>query len=293
VYLGIDASVRWLQTAGKGFEFWTDFRYRDDTKDPFYGLGLTSPPAASADYAIRTNDLIARAVGRVRPWLRVGADVGYFSPEVRRGRDRRIPSIEQVFTDITAPGLAQQPNFLHDSIFLEIDGRDAPGFPRRGGLYRTTYALWNDRTLDQYDFRRFDVEGSQFFSVASKDVIALHLVLEYSNNAPGDRVPFYLLPFAGGGDTLRAFREFRFRGENSGVFNAELRHQVHSMVHVAAFVDAGKVAHDWEDINPSDLKTSYGAGVRAGTAKQVFFRLDVAAGGDEGARVFVKFAPAF
>jgi hypothetical protein len=293
VYLGVDASVRWLQTAGKGLELWTDFRYRDDTKDPFYGLGLTSPPAASVNYAIQTNDVIARAVGHVRPWFRVGADIGYFSPEVRRGRDDRIRSIEEVFTDTTAPGLARQPDFLHERVFAEIDSRDAPGFPRRGGVYRTAYSLWNDRTLNQYDFRRFDVEGSQFFSVAPKDVIALHLVVGYTNNAPGHRVPFYLLPFAGGGDTLRAFREFRFRDENAGVFNAEFRHQVHSMVHVAAFVDAGKVAHDWEDINPTNLKTSYGLGLRAGTAKRVFFRLDVASGGDEGARVFVKFDPAF
>ncbi len=293
VYLGVDAKARWVQTGNKTFEVWTEFTYRDDTKDPFYGLGLSTPPASSVDYAIATTDFIARAVGRVRPWFRVGADIGYFSPEIRRGRDQRIPSIEQVFTDVAAPGLARQPNFLHDSVFAEIDSRDAPGFPHRGGLYRTEYSLWNDRSFDQYDFRRFDIEGSQFFGVAPKDVIAVRLSLSYTNNAPGSRVPFYLLPFAGGGDTLRAFREFRFRDENAGVFNLEFRHLVHPMVHLAAFVDAGKVAHDWQDINPTDLKTSYGIGIRAGSTKRIFFRLDAASGGDEGARVFVKFTPAF
>ena len=293
VYLGVDAKVRWLETPGKTFELWTDYRYRDDTKDPFYGLGLQSPPAASTDYAIQSHDVGAQAVAHLRPWLHAGFDIGYFVPELRRGRDSRIRSIEQVFTDDTAPGLARQPKFVHQRIFVAVDTRDANGFPRRGGTYRTAYELWNDRTFNQYDFRWFEIDTSQFFAVTGTDVVALHLDLSYTNNAPGSRVPFYLLPFAGGGDTLRSFREFRFRDENAGIFNAELRHQVHALVHVAGFVDAGKVAHDWQDINPIDMKTSFGFGVRAGTAARLFLRSDVAFGGNEGPRVFVKFTPAF
>ncbi|HEY3162672.1 MAG TPA: BamA/TamA family outer membrane protein [Vicinamibacterales bacterium] len=293
VYLGVDAKVRWLQTAGKTFEVWTDYQFRDDTKDPFYGIGLQSPPAASTDYAIRTNDAVARAVVHVRSWLSAGAGIGYFAPAVRRGRDSRIRSIEQVFTDTNAPGLAQQPKYIHDNVFAEIDLRDTTGSPRRGGLYRTTYELWNDGTFDQYDFRRLEVDASHFFAVTESDVVALHLGLAYTNNAPGSRVPFYLLPFLGGGDTLRAYREFRFRDENAGVFNAEVRHHLNTLVHIAGFVDAGKVAHDWQDINPTDLKMSYGFGVRAATASRMFLRCDTAFGGHEGPRVFVKFTPAF
>ena len=293
VYVGVDAKARWLEAFGNRLEASTEFTFRDDTKDPFYGLGLESPPAAVADYAIQTRDVSVRAVARPLPWFHVGSAVGYFSPAIRRGRDERIRSIEQVFVDATAPGLAQRPTFLHGSVFAEIDGRDATGFPTRGGLYRATYTVWNDRTLNQYDFRRVDLEGSHFFPVSSKNVIALRLILSYANNAPGSRVPFYLLPSAGGGDTLRAFREYRFRDENAGVFNVEARHRVHPLVHLAAFVDAGKVGHDWQDINPLKPKMSYGLGIRAGTDDRLFLRLDAASGGDEGARVFLKLTPAF
>ena len=93
--------------------------------------------------------------------------------------------------------------------------------------------------------------------------------------------------------TLRAFREYRFRDENAGVFNVEARHRVHPLVHLAAFVDAGKVGHDWQDINPLKPKMSYGLGIRAGTDDRLFLRLDAASGGDEGARVFLKLTPAF
>ena len=293
VYLGVDAKVRWFETADKTFELWTDYQYRDNTKDPFYGIGLQSPPAAVTDYAIESNDLTARAIAHVRPWLHAGVSIGYFVPDVGAGRDSRIRSIEQVFTNAAAPGLAQQPTFVHEEIFAAVDGRDAAGFPRRGGLYRIGYQLWNDRTLNEYDFRRFEIEGSHFFAATASDVLALRLRLTYTNNAPGSRVPFYFLPFVGGGDTLRSFREFRFRDENAGIFSAEIRHQVHALVHVAGFVDAGKVAHDWQDINPIELKTSYGVGVRAGTSQRLFLRCDVAFGGHEGPRVFLKFTPAF
>ena len=291
-YRGVDARARWLRTAGKSIEVWTDLKFRNNTQDDFYGPGMDSTNADRVNFGIRTTDVVARVIGRVRPWLKLGADVGYFMPNVRPGRDDRLRSIEEVFTDITAPGLARQPNFLHDDVFAEVDSRDAPGFPRRGGLYRATYALWNDRTLNQYDFRRFDIEGSQFIAVAPKDVIALRLSLTYANNAPGDRVPFYLLPYVGGGNTVRAFREFRFRDENTGLANVEFRHRVHKMAHVAGFVDLGKVANDWQDINAMHVKAAYGFGLRAGNDQHVFLRFDVAYGGD-GTRVFLKFSPVF
>jgi hemolysin activation/secretion protein len=96
----------------------------------------------------------------------------------------------------------------------------------------------------------------------------------------------------GGGDTIRSFREFRFRDENAGIFNAEFRHKIHSMAHVAGFVDFGKVAHDWQDINPSHVKRAYGVGLRGGTDEKTYVRMDFA-WGDEGTRVFLKFTPAF
>lgn len=289
-YRGIDATLGWIDT--KYLDVSTKLTFRNDTQDDFYGLGIDTTDATRVDYGIRTTDLSTRAVAPVSSWMRIGADVGYYVPAVRHGRDANLRTIESIFTDVTAPGLARQPHFIHDSVFAEVDSRDAHGFPRRGGFYRAAYSLWDDRTLDQYNFRRLDIVGSQFISVAANDVIALRLALSYANNVSADRVPFYLMPYVGGGDTVRSFREFRFRDENGGVFNAELRHKVHSMVHVAGFVDFGKVAHDWQDITPTDMRHAYGVGVRGGTDERTYLRLDFA-WGDDGTRVFLKFTPAF
>jgi hypothetical protein len=289
-YRGIDVQARWIDTPR--FQLANLLTFRNNTQDDFYGLGNDTTDATRVDYGIRSTDIGARGSVRVIRSLRLGADVGYFIPAVRHGRDDNLRSIAQVFNDATAPGFARQPNFEHHSVFAVVDSRDAEGFPRRGGLYRATYAIWNDRSFDEYDFRRFDITGSQFLSLPTRSVVAVRLALSYANNAPGDRVPFYLLPYLGGGDTVRSFREFRFRDENAGVFNVELRHKIHSMAYVAGFVDVGKVAHNWQDINPTDLKKAYGVGLRAGTDERTYFRFDVAHG-DGGTRVFLKFAPSF
>ena len=289
-YRGIDATLGWINT--DRVDVSSKLTFRNNTQDDFYGLGIDTTDATRVDYGIRSTDFATRAAVKIRRALLVGADVGYYIPSVRHGRDDNLRTIETIFTDVTAPGLAEQPDFVHDSVFVELDSRDARGFPRRGGFYRAAYALWNDRTLEQYNFRRSDIVGAQFISVAANDVIALRLGLSYANNAPGDRVPFYLLPYVGGGDTIRSFREFRFRDENAGIFNAEFRHKIHSMAHVAGFVDFGKVAHDWQDINPSHVKRAYGVGLRGGTDEKTYVRMDFA-WGDEGTRVFLKFTPAF
>ena len=289
-YRGIDATLRWIDT--DAFDVGTKLTFRNNTQDDFYGLGMDTTDATRVDYGIRSTDLTTRAAVHIAPWLQVGADIGYYVPAVRHGRDTNLQTIEAIFTDATAPGLVRQPQFVHDSVFAEVDSRDARGFPRRGGFYRAAYALWNDRTLEQYNFRRFDIVGSHFVSLAANDVVALRLALSYANNAPGDRVPFYLLPYIGGGDTVRSFREFRFRDENAGVFNAELRHKVHSLAYVAGFVDFGKVARDWEDINPTGMNHAYGVGLRGGTDEKTYVRLDMA-WGDRGTRVFFKFTPSF
>jgi len=289
-YRGIDVQARWIDTPR--FQFASLLTFRNNTQDDFYGLGNDTTDATRVDYGIRSTDFGARGSVRVIRSLRLGADVGYFMPDVRHGRDQNLRSIAQVFTDVTAPGLSRQPNFEHHSVFAVVDSRDAEGFPRRGGLYRATYAIWNDRTFDEYDFRRFDITGSQFVSLPAGSVLALRLGLSYANNADGDRVPFYLLPYVGGGDTVRSFREFRFRDENAAVFNVELRHKIHSLAYIAGFVDVGKVAHNWQDINPTDLKKAYGVGLRGGTDERTYVRFDVARG-DDGTRVFLKFTPSF
>ena len=293
-YKVFDASARWLRTPGNRFELWSNFRYQDFPQEDFFGLGFGTEAVDRTSYTLESVDVAVRGLVNVTRALRVGADLGLLDPSIASGTETEVPSIEARFNDANAPGLAAQPAFFHHTFFVELDTRDEPGYPRAGSFYRASFGTWDDTSLQQYNFRRFDGEASHFFPLAEKaHTIALHGGVSYVNNADTDRVPFYMLPYLGGADTVRSFREYRFRDENLLFLNAEYRWDAFPYVQLAPFVDAGEVRHNWEEIGLHGLKMAYGVGVRVHTASRVFFRFDVATGGNEGTRVFTKFGPSF
>ena len=294
-YKSADVEVRWLQAFDERVELWTNYRFEDFPQEDFFGTGLDTSLDARTSYDFDSSEF--SVLGLVKPmrWLHVGTRLGYMSPEIGPGTDSQFASIEEVFTDVEAPGLADQPNFLHTTFFTDIDYRDQRGRPRSGGFYHAAFGIWDDRTLQQYDFRRFDLNLSQWVPLDADKahVIQGRLGTSYVNNETGERVPFYFLPYVGGVDTVRSFREFRYKDENAIWMTAEYNWTPMKYFSLAAFVDAGKVSADYQDINFTGLKTGYGFGVRAHTNKQTFARLDFATGGDEGWQMFLKLGPSF
>jgi outer membrane protein assembly factor BamA len=113
------------------------------------------------------------------------------------------------------------------------------------------------------------------------------------NNETGERVPFYFLAYVGGVDTIRSFREFRFKDENALWLGAEYRFIPVKWVSLAAFVDAGEVTPNWQDVDFRGLKKAYGFGVRVHSRTQNFARVDFGTGGGEGWQIFLKLGPSF
>jgi hypothetical protein len=293
-YKALDLEFMFPRLWNDRIEFWTFGRYRDFPQEDFFGIGPDTRIGNRTNYAIESTEVMGRALVHVRPWLRVGADIGLLNPNIGEGTDPRFPTVERFFTEIDAPGLVAQPSFVYTNGFVEVDYRDYPGNPRSGALWRATVGNWDDRDLDQFDFARLDAEAVHYFPVFDKKrVFVVRGVVSYVNNDPGERVPFYVLPYVGGADTVRSVVEFRFRDENALTMNAEYRWETFSGLDMALFFDAGKVTSDWQDIDFSNLKTAYGIGFRFNTYKSVFLRLDIAAGGGEGTRYFLKFGPSF
>ena len=294
-YTSADIKVRWLSALDERVELWTNYRYEDFPQEDYFGRGLTSVRDNRTSYDFDSIDFSALALFKPLPWLRLGTELGYMSPDIGEGTDSKYLSIEQIFSDVDAPGLLEQPNYLHTTFFADVDYRDERGRPRSGGFYHVALGLWNDRTLQQYDFTRFDANVSQWvpFDVDKKHVVMGRVGLSYVNNDRGSRVPFYFLPYVGGVDTIRSFHEFRFRDENALWMTAEYAYTPMKWFSVATFIDAGKVAADWQDVRPSGLKRGYGFGVRVHSNRQTFARIDLATGGGEGWKVFLKLGPSF
>lgn len=108
----------------------------------------------------------------------------------------------------------------------------------------------------------------------------------------GSRVPFYLQQTLGGAQTLRGFREMRFRDENLIYLSAEYRWEAAVFLEFAFFYDAGKVVSRRSDYNLRSLEKSSGFGIRLKTPYSVFLRLDVARS-REGTRLQFRFGPSF
>lgn len=294
LYKAVDANAVFPSLWNNRIEAGAHLRWYDYPQEDFFGLGPESAFENRSNYRIKGPDVKGRGFFRLRPWLFVGGELGFLFPTIEQGTDTRMPSIEQVFTDAEAPGLAAQPSFFYKTTFVELNTLDQPGNPRSGALLRANYGAWNDRETNQFDFGRFDAVAAHFFPIFDKKrVFAARAVLSFVNNDPSSRVPFYVLPYIGGSNSVRSFREFRFRDENAFFMNFEYRWEAFAGLDMGLFMDKGKVAADWEDINFQDLKTAYGIGFRFNTFKSVFLRIDIATGGGEGTRMFFKFSPAF
>ncbi len=114
-----------------------------------------------------------------------------------------------------------------------------------------------------FGFERLDYEVIQHFPILREAwVISLRGMVQTAFNKDGQQVPFFMLPSAGGGSTLRGYSSWRFRDQNSMLVQAEWRIMVNRFLDTAFFYDAGKVTSRRSDINFDDLKSDFGFGVR-------------------------------
>jgi outer membrane translocation and assembly module TamA len=177
--------------------------------------------------------------------------------------------------------------------FFDVDYRQ-PKNPRSGGWYRVEFSRFDDQTTGRFTVNRLNSDLRQFFGfLAGRRVIATRLFVSTSDTGPGEVMPFYLMPTLGGNDTLRGFREYRFRGPHSILAQGEYRYEIWSGLDGAFFYDAGKVANTRSDLNFSDLETDYGFGFRFNTDNAIVFRVDAGFGSRDGKHLYLVFGGIF
>jgi outer membrane protein assembly factor BamA len=219
------------------------------------------------------------------------------------GLDRMNPSISasaapgeilSLFSDDTAPGVGDQPDFLRFEASADVNYRQPKGNPRRGGRFLLAYQNYDDIGGSSYGFDRVEADVQQYIPFLNeRRVIALRAFASVSDADTGQRIPFYLQRTLGGPDDLRGFRRFRFRDENMLLLQAEYRWEIFTAVDGALFYDAGKVASRSEDLNFRDLESDYGIGFRFGTRNGIFLRVEGAFGSSGGKHFVLRFGNVF
>ena len=115
---------------------------------------------------------------------------------------------------------------------------------------------------------------------------------EITSEDEGSLIPFYLQPKLGGNDNLRGFERYRFYDNQLLIVSVEHRWHASSVLDMAVFVDAGKVAPRLADVDFSDLEWSAGMGFRFKVRDAYFMRIDFA-GSREGFRWMWTFSDIF
>ncbi|MEO7271705.1 MAG: hypothetical protein ABI211_06825 [Vicinamibacterales bacterium] len=265
--------------------------YRDATQVAYHGLGPDSS-RDRANYRMKQaavgGGLGARPVG----YTVFGASATYEDYTLESGSGSRQPSIEEVFTPATAPGLGASPTYIHTSASGGLDWRPSPGYARRGGLYEVTYHNYADRK-DTYSFDRVDGEIVQHVPLLRENwVLSLHGLVQ-TTLGDDDLVPHFLLPSLGGGSTLRGYGSWRFRDRHSILTSGEFRWIPSRLaLDLAVFYDAGKVASRREDLSLRHLRHDIGLGIRLHTPAATPLRIEFARG-NEGLRLVFAGGAAF
>jgi outer membrane protein insertion porin family len=167
--------------------------------------------------------------------------------------------------------------------------------PTRGWIISLVYQIGIPALTGDYGFHRFVQQTSHYVEVREGWVLAARIRpgIIFGYGGEKDRVPLFQRLFAGGSNSVRGYQRRELgpkddpdafgqerapepvggRGLLEG--SAEIRFPIAGNLRGAAFVDAGNVWSDPNEISPGDLEYTPGAGLRYQTPVGPI-RLDVA-----------------
>lgn len=293
-YWATEARLTFPELAGRHLLLEALGSVREYPKESFFGIGPDSDRDDFSSFRLRQTRVAGRAGVRVTPWFMVGAGAGLLTPRTSNGDRPGVPAIGEVFSTSEVPGLGLRTDFETTSGFLEVDYRQ-PLNARKGGWYRVDVSRYKDRNGDAYSFRQTDIDLRQFFGFfAERRVIALRGWFSTSDAIDGSQgQPFFLMPTLGGNDTLRGFRNYRFRGPHALLLQGEYRFEIWSGLDGALFYDTGQVANDRSDFKLRKFERDYGIGFRFNTDNGIIMRVDAAFGSSDGKHLHIVFGGIF
>lgn len=237
----------WIDSKGSGLGFNiydTTHEYQeldDDGNDKAYydkrrkGIELT--------YARPANDYITDSLSvRFRNDLYEGAVDGE-EPQYYRDHPDQIPT-----------------NFgKTNSIVLAraVDTRDNIYNPSRG-----SYALISGEFAGfmggDFDFNKYIIEAREYYPIGGNKVLAFRLMGGYATGTMPVSQRFAL----GGSETLRGYKDDRFRGYKMVLGTAEYRFPMAKNFQGVLFTDAGYAWEKGVSVNFGDIQYGYGVGLR-------------------------------
>lgn len=268
----------------------------------FYGLGPTTAKTDRTFYGMDHRYIGVNAVIPLPHGFSAMGEVAgrWFGARGRHGQNS--PSIEEVFSQASAPGLGGVEGFLQTGEGLGFDH----GFGRRLGVnYSAKLQQFHATDAGAFSFRRFTAEANHRIpwlhthtakngNKTTDEVGSLNLggTLVESIAGAGHVVPFYLQPTLGGTDInhvrrLSSYPDYRFRAPNLWQARATVEHIIKGPVGVIGWAETGKVALARDDLDFTHLRHSFAIGLTAKAGNFPFLSFVFAWGGKEGTHTII------
>jgi hypothetical protein len=272
-------------------------------KITYFGLGPGTNEAARSFYGMRETIAGANAIKPIYDPLKISlyGEINGRFVSLRPSDGQPSPSIEQLYTEATAPGLTNQPGVLqlgegvrmtpvlgnaivrlnYNVAFQQYfaPGNTTFSFERatidlghQFALYGKTTRVIEPRSANGPDDCSLDAaekhpECPKAFTRNLEGSIGFRLFTALSMTPGGDIVPFYYQPTLGGSDingnsTLASFQDYRFRAPDVLLLRESFEHSVGPLpLGVAFMVDEGKVALTRGGLGASPWVHSFSAGL--------------------------------
>jgi hypothetical protein len=236
--------------------------------------------------------------------------------DIRGEGGQSVPSIQLLYSDITAPGLSHQPGFLQfgEGVRIKPVIGNHLELNYAGSLQefvapsssQNTFERWTVDLNHTFYLYGYTESGPKTTNMTGPDEcapssqkcpevsrsrnlngsIGVRLIISETMNSASN-VPFYFQPTLGGQDinsslALGSYRDYRFRAPNFLLLQESFEHSVWGPFGVKFMADQGRVALERSDVGFSHLKHSFAAGLtlRAGGFPMVSMMF--AWGGPEG-----------
>lgn len=254
-------------------------RWEDAMKLPLYRLGMDSPER-HIDHSERKREFSSRLTMDVTPNFIFGAGYGverFTTSDARidldNGDDVALPPIEPL------PGVFTRPWYGHSFVMTAWDSRDSESYNTTGQLFEARLHFFNDWKGGAAPFQRFEGVAQQLVrTFGGRGIADVSARTQLSISQEPNDVPFFLMPYLGGGDFLRAYSTYRFRDRDALLLRGEYRWVVHKMLDVAGLYEAGVVGPKVDTLTFGKMAQSIAVGIRAHSKKTNLFRADVAYG---------------
>jgi hypothetical protein len=250
--------------------------WREATQVGFYGIGNDSSKDARTNYDFKQpygSAILTLWPTREYLMLRGGVEYSRWKQGPGEGT---FPSVDEVYTPDTLPGLGTETTYLHTQATVGLDWRTSPGYTRRGGFYGVTGHDYTDRDKN-FGFQQTDYEIIQHLPILRETwVLAFHALAQTTHTKSNQQIPFFMLPSVGGGSSLRGYPSWRFRDRDSLLLQAEWRIMNNRFFDSAFFYDAGKVASRPSDLDFNHLKSDFGFGLRFHSPLATPLRVEIA-----------------